>query len=128
MRRWRELSVSKTIWRSWRVLDKREGSDGYSYLDDLLRERADQSLEHVFSLFAVVLPREPLMAAFRGLHEDDRTFHGLALEYLETVLPHSCGSGCGSFWKNRRRRCRLPIQPRRKRCWRRCCARTPAWN
>jgi AAA family ATP:ADP antiporter len=83
----RELSVSKTIWRSWKVLDKRESSDGYSYLDDLLRERADQSLEHVFSLLAVVLPREPLMAAFRGLHEEDRIFRGLALEYLETVLP-----------------------------------------
>jgi hypothetical protein len=83
----RELSVSKTIWRSWRILDKRESSDEYNFLDGLLRERADQSLEHVFSLLAVVLPREPLMAAFRGLHEDDRNFHGLALEYLETVLP-----------------------------------------
>jgi AAA family ATP:ADP antiporter len=83
----RELSVSKTIWRSWRILDKRDTTDQYNFLDDRLKERADQSLEHVFSLLAVVLPREPLMAAFRGLHEDDRIFRGLALEYLETVLP-----------------------------------------
>jgi hypothetical protein len=85
----RELSVSKTVWRSWRVLDHRDTSDPYSFLDEILRERADQRLEHVFSLLAVVLPREPLMAAFRGLHQEDRSFRGLALEYLETLLPQS---------------------------------------
>jgi hypothetical protein len=83
----RELSVSKSIWRSRRILDKREGSEEYSYLDSLIKDRANQNLEHVFSLLALVLPREPLMAAFRGLHEEDRAFRSLALEYLETVLP-----------------------------------------
>ena len=27
------------------------------------------------------------MAAFRALHQDDRMFRGLALEYLENILP-----------------------------------------
>ena len=27
------------------------------------------------------------MAAFRALHQDDRMFRGLALEYLESVIP-----------------------------------------
>ncbi len=93
----RELSVSQAIWASRpkaAIHDSAHSnhaggssSDSYDFLDDVVRERADRSLEHVFSLFAVVLPREPLMAAFRALHQDDRMFRGLALEYLENVLP-----------------------------------------
>jgi AAA family ATP:ADP antiporter len=110
----RELSVSQAIWNSRRR--KAAASDGSTlrsraaemnsevqhappagggpepeyhdeFLDDVLRDRADRSLEHVFSLFAVVLPREPLMAAFRALHHEDRMYRGLALEYLETMIP-----------------------------------------
>lgn len=83
----RELSVSKSIWRSWKVMERRDSTDDYNFLDEVLRERADHSLEHVFSLLAVVFPREPLMAAFRALHQEDRMFRGLALEYLENILP-----------------------------------------
>jgi len=92
----RELSVSQAIWASRPKVASHDSasnanqgssSDSYDFLDDVVRERADRSLEHVFSLFAVVLPREPLMAAFRALHQDDRMFRGLALEYLENVLP-----------------------------------------
>ncbi|MEO7653231.1 MAG: hypothetical protein ABIZ80_22460, partial [Bryobacteraceae bacterium] len=83
----RELSVGKSIWRSWRSIDKRDSTDDYNFLDELLKGRADQSLEHVFSLLALILPRGALMAAFRALHQEDRVFRGLALEYLENVLP-----------------------------------------
>ena len=89
----RELSVSRTIWDSHRLLDRREtplpdeSTEGFSFLDDILRERANQSLEHVFSLLSVVRPREPLRIAFRALHTDDRQLRGLALEYLESILP-----------------------------------------
>lgn len=90
----RELSVSQSIWDSHRLLDKRDTmampedpGDGFAYLDDVLRERANQSLEHVFSLLSVVRPRDPLRIAFRALHTDDRQLRGLALEYLESVLP-----------------------------------------
>lgn len=86
-----ELSVSKTIWEGRRLLDRRETSstdsaDQFSFLDEVLRERANQSLEHVFSLLALLLPREPLKVAFRALHIEDRQIRGLALEYLENVL------------------------------------------
>jgi hypothetical protein len=83
----RELSVGKTIWQSRRLLDERESSGDYEVLGDALRDRAGYSLEHVFTLMALVLPREPLKAAFLGLHQDDRAFRSLALEYLENLLP-----------------------------------------
>ncbi len=87
----RELSVSKPIWEGHRLLDQRDVMDSYSFLDDVLRERANQSLEHVFSLLAVVLEREPLQVAFRALHSEDRLLRGLGLEYLEGVLPTGLG-------------------------------------
>ena len=44
-------------------------------------------LEHVFSLFATVLPREPIKIAFRALHTDDKALRSLAAEYLDSILP-----------------------------------------
>lgn len=85
----RELRVARPLWNSRRSLDKRTDTDINAFLDEILRERADQSLEHVFSLFATVLPREPIKAAFRALHTDDKTLRGLAAEYLDSVLPQS---------------------------------------
>jgi len=87
----RELSVSKPIWRGHRLLDQRDVTDSYSFLDDVLRERANQSLEHVFSLLSLALAREPLQVAFRALHSEDRLLRGLGLEYLEGVLPAGLG-------------------------------------
>lgn len=84
----KELSVSRTIWEGRRLLDSRDESDTqYTYLDEVVRGRAHQSTEHVFSLLAIVLPREPLKLAFRALHSHDRVLKGLGLEYLETALP-----------------------------------------
>jgi AAA family ATP:ADP antiporter len=85
----RELSVDKSVWRSHRLLDKREASEDFLFLDEQLRERANQGLEHIFSLLALALPREPLKVAFRALHTEDRMLRGLALEYLEGTLPLS---------------------------------------
>ncbi|MDX2266746.1 MAG: hypothetical protein NW208_01490 [Bryobacter sp.] len=83
----RELSVSRPIWEGRRLLDSRDESDSsFSYLDDILKERANQSLEHVFSLLSVLLPREPLKTAFRALHSEDRLLRGLGLEYLASTL------------------------------------------
>ena len=56
-------------------------------MDRVLRNRANRNLEHVFSLLALNLPREPLQVAFRGLHTDDAFLRGTALENLESVLP-----------------------------------------
>ena len=83
----RELDVSRPMWESRHLLDNREPSDPAAYLDEHLRERAQQSLEHVFSLLATVLPREPVKVAFRALHTTDPALRGLAAEYLDGVLP-----------------------------------------
>ena len=85
----RELQVAHPIWNSRRLIDKRQSGDPNAFLDDILRERADQSLEHVFSLFATVLPREPVKIAFRVLHTEDKTLRGLAAEYLDSILPEN---------------------------------------
>ncbi len=85
----RELSVSRSVWEGHRLLDRRDSSEEMQFLDEVLRERANASLEHVFRLLALVLPREPLTVAFRALHTDAPQLRGLALEYLETVLPES---------------------------------------
>ena len=56
-------------------------------MDEFVRDRANRSLEHVFTLLALALPRQPLRIAFRGLHTDDPLLRGTALEYLESALP-----------------------------------------
>jgi hypothetical protein len=57
------------------------------FVDEVLRDRANRSLEHVFTVLSLTLPREPLRIAFRGLHTNDPALRGTALEYLESVLP-----------------------------------------
>ncbi len=86
----KELSVSGPIWEGRKLLDTRDTSDsGFTFLDDVLRDRANQSLEHVFSLLSLMLPREPLKVAFRALHSEDRQLLGLGLEYLASTLPEA---------------------------------------
>lgn len=58
-----------------------------SMLDGLVRERVSRGLEHVFTLLALHFEREPLRMAFRALYQEDTTYRGTALEYLDTVLP-----------------------------------------
>jgi AAA family ATP:ADP antiporter len=85
----RELSVARPVWNGHRLLDQFESSDAVMFLDEHLRDRANRSLEHVFSLLVTVLPREPIKVAFRVVHTDDPMLRGLALEYLTGVLPES---------------------------------------
>jgi hypothetical protein len=77
------------VWNGHRLLDQFESSDAVMFLDEHLRDRANRSLEHVFSLLVTVLPREPIKVAFRVVHTDDPMLRGLALEYLTGVLPES---------------------------------------
>jgi hypothetical protein len=80
----REVAVGRPVWDSRRLLD---GFVSGSPLDEFVRDRAGQSLAHVFTLLSLVLPREPLQIAFRSLHAGDKHLRGIALEYLEGVLP-----------------------------------------
>src|SRR5262249_10513628 len=88
----RELSVGRTVWENRHLLDKRQSTDQFLFLDDVLREHAQLSWEYVFSLLALIFPREPLKVAFQALHTEDRLLRGLPLEYLDSVLPQSLRS------------------------------------
>jgi hypothetical protein len=80
----RETAVGRPVWTSRRLLD---GALNETALDEFVRDRAGQSLAHVFTLLSLVLPSQPLQIAFRSLHSEDRRLRGTALEYLEGVLP-----------------------------------------
>jgi AAA family ATP:ADP antiporter len=82
----REVTVSRPVWQSHRLLDA-IGDEKESFVDEFIKDRAGQSLAHVFVLLSLVLPAAPLQIAYRGLHTDDRGLRGTALEYLEGVLP-----------------------------------------
>ena len=82
----REVAVDRHVWESQQPHEHDEGDTALA-LDGVLRERASRSLEHVFTVLALILPREPLRIAFHGLHADDAQLRGTALEYLETALP-----------------------------------------
>jgi hypothetical protein len=95
----REVAVGRPVWESRRLLD---GFVSVSPLDALVRDRAGQSLAHVFTLLSLVLPREPLQIAFRSLHAGDKHLRGTALEYLEGVLPAPIRQGLWPFLVYRR--------------------------
>jgi ATP/ADP translocase len=84
-----EAAVSGELWDAQLVLDQLGDFTSQDIDDQLLRERAGRSLNHVFTLLSLVLPREPLRIAYRGLHASDPILRGTALEYLESVLPQA---------------------------------------
>jgi hypothetical protein len=83
----REVSVSRDIWTSRRLIDATLAHDPSDALLDLVTTRANRALAHVFTLLGLILPAEPLRIAFHGLHTNDQHLRGTALEYLESVLP-----------------------------------------
>jgi hypothetical protein len=83
----REVAVGRPVWDSHRLLDNLDVDDHKSFVDQFVKDRANQSLAHVFTLLSLVLPTEPLQIAFRGLQTDDQNLRGTALEYLEGMLP-----------------------------------------
>jgi hypothetical protein len=81
-----EVAVGRSVWESRQLIDAVD--DQWAPLEaELLRNRASRSLEHVFTLLALILPGEPLRLAYHALHTEDRHLRGTALEYLESVLP-----------------------------------------
>jgi hypothetical protein len=83
----REVESGAGVWESRRVLDRMDDEGWSPVVDEMVRDRANRSLEHVFTLLALALPRQPLRIAFKGLHTEDPLLRGTALEYLESSLP-----------------------------------------
>ena len=79
----RETTVGRPVWESHRLLNLLEDRDEHVFVDEFVKERANRSLAHVFTLRSLALPPEPLRIAFRGLHTNDPTLQGTALEYLD---------------------------------------------
>jgi hypothetical protein len=105
----REVSVTKEVWDGRRLLDGLDEGDDRSFMETMIGERVSQTLAHVFTLLALVLPTEPLRIAYRGLHTDDQRLRGTALEYLESVLPREIRDRLWPFIASRR----LPARPLR---------------
>jgi ATP:ADP antiporter, AAA family len=84
----REVAVGRPVWESRRLLDRLEDKDTAPFVDEYLRDRANRSLEHLFTLLSLVLPKDPLKVAFHGLHTDDEQLRGTAIEYLDSILPN----------------------------------------
>ena len=85
------------MWQSRRLLDGIDVGDRQSALDQFVRDRAGESLAHVFTLLCLVMQREPLQIAFRSLQTDDVQLQGTALEYLDGVLPPAIRSRLWPF-------------------------------
>jgi len=84
----REVTVERGVWEGRQLLDADD--ELWSPLEaDIVRDRANRSLEHVFTLLSLVRPAAPLRLAYRALLTDDPYLRGTALEYLESVLPES---------------------------------------
>jgi hypothetical protein len=98
----REVAVGRPVWESRKLLDGLEPGEAGSFVDDFVRDRAGQSLSHVFTLLSFVLPKEPLLLAFRGLYASDQNLRGTALEYLEGVLPPEIRERLWPFLEDRR--------------------------
>jgi AAA family ATP:ADP antiporter len=107
----RETAVGRPVWESRRLIDTVQVWEGVPVVDDFVRDRAGQSLSHVFTLLSLVLPREPLQIAFRSFHTEDRHLQGTALEYLESVLPPAVRQPLWPYLEDRRPEAR-PTRPR----------------
>ena len=80
----REVERDTQIWEAG--LDDADDTSP-SLVDRLRLDRLDRSVEHVFNVLALHLDPESLRSAFKALHKEEEALRGLALEYLETVLP-----------------------------------------
>jgi hypothetical protein len=85
----RELSIPVRVWQAQRLIDRGEGDE------DASESGADRNLAHVFTLLSTILPRDAVQAARLGLRSADPRVRGVAVEYLDSVLPPSTRD---KFW------------------------------
>jgi hypothetical protein len=71
--------------RAVKLLPEEEEDRGL--LGEVLRERWDQVLEHLFTMLGFCFPGEPLTVALRGVRSRDDHLRATAFEYLESTLP-----------------------------------------
>jgi hypothetical protein len=87
-----EIESSRTLWRhglQLRQAEPQKPNDPAA----VVHLRARSGLRHVFTLLALILPAEPLRVAAASLESGDDYLRGIALEYLECVLPERVRDG-----------------------------------
>jgi hypothetical protein len=74
----KELVIDHDEWKARKVAD-----------DPVIEAEAETNagLGHVFRVLGLVLPAEPLRVALHAVQTDDISLRGMALEYLESILP-----------------------------------------
>jgi hypothetical protein len=82
----RETRVERSLWEDQRLIDEPAPNEP-ALIDEPLRAVANRSMEHVFTILSLVVPRAPLQISFKGLLTNDAVLRGTSLEYLESVLP-----------------------------------------
>jgi hypothetical protein len=81
----RELAVPPQVWRGYRLLDRVEVEESAGASEPA--EISSRHLEHIFLLLSTIVAREPLDAAVHGIQSANPGVRGLAIEYLDQVLP-----------------------------------------
>jgi ATP:ADP antiporter, AAA family len=105
----REMAVERGLWETRQLIDQPD--DESSPIEaEVLRGRTSRSLEHLFTLLTLALPRETVRLAFHGLHTDDRHLSGTAIEYLETVLPEVVWAKLRPFLEEDERQAKRPAR------------------
>lgn len=106
----REVAVERGVWEGRHLIDQLD--DDWSPIEaEVVRDRATRSLEHVFTLLALILPAETLRLAYHGLHTGDGHLRGTALEYLESVLPERVREKLWPFLEVEQLRQARPLTP-----------------
>jgi len=83
----REVDLDRKLWQHQPPLAAVDEEGDLPLVDGFLRDRTSRSLQHVFSILALVFEREPMRRALTALSGDDEILRGTALEYLDEVLP-----------------------------------------
>jgi hypothetical protein len=82
-----ELSTSRKSLSKAAAAPSPDAVEGADLVDEVLRERASHVMTHVATLLGLVLPQQSVRLAFRALYTEDAKLRGVALEYLDSVLP-----------------------------------------
>ena len=118
----KEVAVSKDVWEKRRLLDTTGEGDHRSFLEELVRGRANQSLAHVFTLLALVLPTKPLRLAFGPCTPTIRAYGAPPWSTWRPRFRTTFAIDCGDSSKTRARPARFRVPTNRR--WPTCCART----
>jgi hypothetical protein len=75
----KELHDGREVWKTRKLAE-----DAVIALTEI---ESDLGLSHVFRVLGLVLPAEPLRVALHAVQAEDTSLRGMALEYLESILP-----------------------------------------